>query len=189
MPETTRTLAELSAQADVTPRTVRFYIAQGLLPSPARPGPGAKYGDEHLHRLQLIRRLQREHLPLAEIRHRLDELSEDQLEDLLATPEPPRSSALDYIRGHLAERPATHYRPDPSPSFMPAAAPPRVQRVQAERPIPTGLPPEPPSQRSTWERLELTPDIEIHVRRPLDRRTNRALEKILESARDILRSE
>lgn len=64
-------LNELSDRAGVTPRTVRYYIQQGLLRSPGTPGPGARYGEGHLGRLRLIRRLQREHQPLAEIRHRL----------------------------------------------------------------------------------------------------------------------
>ncbi len=65
------TLQDLADLAEVTPRTIRYYVAQGLLPSPDRVGPGALYGPGHLARLRLIRRLQREHLPLAEIRSRL----------------------------------------------------------------------------------------------------------------------
>jgi DNA-binding transcriptional MerR regulator len=34
-------LAELCDLADVTPRTVRYYVQQGLLPSPGARGPGA----------------------------------------------------------------------------------------------------------------------------------------------------
>ena len=71
-------LADLCGLADVTPRTVRYYIAQGLLRSPGTTGPGARYDDGHLARLRLIRRLQREHLPLAEIRARLAALTDDE---------------------------------------------------------------------------------------------------------------
>ena len=38
-------LQELADLADVTPRTIRYYIVQGLLPSPEGAGPAARYGD------------------------------------------------------------------------------------------------------------------------------------------------
>ena len=70
MPEDERySLTELADLAGVTPRTVRYYLASGLLPAVGQTGPGSKYTPDHLARLQLIRRLQAEHLPLAEIRH------------------------------------------------------------------------------------------------------------------------
>ena len=50
------TLTELADLAGVTPRTVRYYLAQGLLPGVGVAGPGAKYDDTHLARLRLIRR-------------------------------------------------------------------------------------------------------------------------------------
>ena len=64
-------LQGLADAADVTPRTVRYYIAQGLMPSPGRLGANTRYGREHLERLRLIRSLQDEGLPLAEIRDRV----------------------------------------------------------------------------------------------------------------------
>ena len=67
-PDGTYTIGELADLADVTPRTVRYYVAQGLLPSPMGAGPGARYDEDHLRRLRFIRRLQADHLPLADIR-------------------------------------------------------------------------------------------------------------------------
>ena len=79
-------IAELATLAGTTPRTVRYYVSVGLLPSPGQVGPGARYSDAHLRRLRLIRRLQAEHQPLAEIRSRLDGLDDDQVEQALAEP-------------------------------------------------------------------------------------------------------
>src|SRR3712207_6391650 len=105
-------LNELSEAAGVTPRTVRYYVQQGLLPSPGTRGPGTRYERAHLDRLQLIRRLQRQHLPLAEIRRRLEALGDDGVREALATSvdqaePPPGSSALDYVRD-LLSRQAAH---------------------------------------------------------------------------------
>src|SRR5262245_45258526 len=79
MPEDAYSLADLARLADVTPRTVRYYVSQGLLPSPEAAGPATRYGEGHLARLRLIKRLQREHLPLAEIRARLERLGDDEV--------------------------------------------------------------------------------------------------------------
>ena len=43
--------------------------------------------------------------------------------------------------------------------------------------------------RSTWERVAITPDIEIHVRRPLDRRANKLVERLVRIARDLFDDE
>lgn len=50
-------LTELTAAADVSVRTVRYYIGEGLLPPPEGAGPGSSYGRGHLDRLRLIQRL------------------------------------------------------------------------------------------------------------------------------------
>ena len=100
-PEDARyTLTELADLAGVSPRTVRYYLHQGLLPTVGVSGPGAKYDDTHLARLRVIRRLQRAHQPLAEIRNQLETLDDAAIAELSsmgAAPRPP-NSALDYIR-------------------------------------------------------------------------------------------
>src|SRR3990172_9611564 len=77
MPDDPYGLADLARLADVTPRTIRYYVAQGLLPSPEAAGPATRYTEGHLLRLRLIRRLQRDHLPLAEIRARLEQMGDE----------------------------------------------------------------------------------------------------------------
>src|SRR5829696_2378670 len=78
------TLGELTAAADVSVRTVRYYIAEGLLPPPESSGPGSAYNQGHLDRLRLIQRLKEAYLPLKEIRRRLSGLSDDEVRRLLA---------------------------------------------------------------------------------------------------------
>ncbi len=63
-------LDELAEASGVPPRTIRLYIARGLLPGPLRSGRGAVYGAEHLAALQRTKDLQRQGLTLAEIRLR-----------------------------------------------------------------------------------------------------------------------
>lgn len=167
-------LQELSAEAGVTPRTVRYYIQQGLLPAPEQQGPATRYGRSHLDRLRLIRHLQAEHQPLAVIRKRLEELGDEDVRRLVtrAAPAKAPSSAVDYVR-----------------SVLGGGSLPRVRSASAVYVAePTSVRPSSPG-RSEWDRISLTPDVELHVRRPLTRDVNRRVQKLLDLARQILQEE
>lgn len=76
--ESTYRMAEVVRRSGVTRETIHFYLREGLLP-PARKTAhnAALYGDEHLHRLRLIRSLREEHLlPLKAIKSLLDDQPE-----------------------------------------------------------------------------------------------------------------
>jgi len=173
-------LGELSDRAGVTPRTIRYYIQQGLLRSPGVSGPGAKYGEGHLDRLRLIRRLQREHLPLAEIRRRLETLSDAEVRELLA-----RRVVVDESRAVLPGSAAAYAR-----DLLSAAALPTSASMALAAALSSPAPPAPPAaERSQWERISLTPDLELHVRRPLSREHNKVVERLLTYARRLLEEE
>ena len=188
-------LTELADLAGVTPRTVRYYLAQGLLPAVGQTGPGSKYDAGHLARLRLIRRLQAEHLPLAEIRRRLDGLAEEDIRDLAGGPEPapPVGSALDYLRTVLADPsrgPAASARlmrmAVPMAAPEPDDAGETIERYRStSAPAPTE--PTPATlERSQWERIALAPDIELHIRRPLARAQNKQVDRLVTIARELL---
>ncbi|MDQ6698850.1 MAG: helix-turn-helix domain-containing protein [Acidobacteriota bacterium] len=67
-----KTLAELAEASGIPARTIRFYIARGLLMGPVKAGRGAEYSAEHLARLEKIKKLQAEGRMLAEIAPLLD---------------------------------------------------------------------------------------------------------------------
>ena len=67
-----KTLAELSEESSIPARTIRFYIARGLLDGPVKAGRGAVYTAEHVARLEKIKELQAEGRMLAEIAHDLN---------------------------------------------------------------------------------------------------------------------
>ena len=66
------TLAELADAAATPARTVRFYIARGLVAGPDIAGRGASYGPGHLERLRRIRQLQQRGLTMAAIARELE---------------------------------------------------------------------------------------------------------------------
>ncbi|HSP78314.1 MAG TPA: MerR family transcriptional regulator [Myxococcaceae bacterium] len=107
-------LAELAAEAGVSPRTVRYYVQRGLLPAPPFRGPDTVYGEEHLLRLRAIRALQARFLPLDAIQVELARLEPEALRALAAS-EPP------------AEPPPT---PTPASGAHRAAPPPPGTRWQ-----------------------------------------------------------
>jgi hypothetical protein len=82
------------------------------------------------------------------------------------------SSAVDYVREVLGGR---AWAPMLTADELPPAY------TSAARPS--------PSARSQRERIALAPDVELHVRRPLTRATNRRVEKLLDLARHILPEE
>lgn len=141
-------LSELAQAAGVSPRTVRYYIAQGLLPSPGRLGPTTRYGREHLERLRLIRRLQDQRLSLAEIRSQLEDAPMPAA--LAAETPPPSATAMRFTRPALEEASASWLEP------------------------------------MLWERISLSRDIELHVRRRPGGRRPAATERLVELARELL---
>jgi DNA-binding transcriptional MerR regulator len=216
MPEDERySLTELADLGGVTPRTVRYYLAQGLLPSVGSSGPGSKYDPGHLARLRLIRRLQAEHLPLAEIRRRLEALTDDEIAGLAGQAElpPPSDSALDYLRSVLDGSSALR-RPAEAPPAPVRVPPPRLSPASLSRGRQTtevagmalreatvegGGPLPPPSassavpaaperavERSQWERVVITPDVELHIRRPLVRAQSKQVDRLIAIARELL---
>ncbi len=44
-------------------------------------------------------------------------------------------------------------------------------------------------ERSQWERIDLAPDIELHVRRPLARQTAKQVDRLISIARDLFAKE
>jgi DNA-binding transcriptional MerR regulator len=61
------TLSELAAETGLAARTIRYYIARGLLSGPDVAGRGAFYDRRHVERLREIQELQAQGRMLAEI--------------------------------------------------------------------------------------------------------------------------
>jgi DNA-binding transcriptional MerR regulator len=177
------TITDLASLAGVTPRTIRYYVSVGLIAAPAQAGRGARYGEDHLRRVRLIRRLQDQHLPLAEIRSQLACLSDADVSAALAAPDAqPVGSALDYIRSLTAGARTRGVGPPPPPPSEDPAAPAPAHAA----PLPAPTAPATRPVAAIWERIPLAPDVELHVRRPLSRTAQRRVERLITIAREIL---
>jgi DNA-binding transcriptional MerR regulator len=199
VPTDTYSIADLARLSGVSVRTIRYYLAQGLLPASGESGPGAHYGEDHLNRLRLTKRLQAQHLPLAEIRTQLERLSEHQIAGLVEAGAQPvreaQSSALEYVRSILQPRPPIT---PPAMSMAEAPAPVRSALFKRIERVPGIAEPalaedmasaSPVPERSQWERLALGPNIELHVRRPLSRIEQKRVERLITIARQVLKED
>ena len=99
-------LDQLSSLAGATPRTVRFYISQGLLDRPVGSKRGAHYTRRHLEQLLLVRRWTDAGLSLERVRELIAGAPEDP---------PPRAPAAGSVevwsRVTLADGLEVHVEP------------------------------------------------------------------------------
>lgn len=166
----------LSEDTGINVRTIRYYLSENLLPPPLGRGPAASYDAGHRDRLLLIRRLQDEHQPLAAIRDQLEALDDAGVAEILTRaapnqPAPGPESAQDYVNRILGTG------PKPTPATASSRDVSSTDKAAASR--------RDTPARSTWERITLHPDIELHVRRPLARADQRRLDALLEHARRL----
>jgi DNA-binding transcriptional MerR regulator len=177
-------LEEMAARTGVEPRTLRSWIAEGLLSPPYRPGRGARYPQANVARALAVRALKEGRgLQLSEIRRRFLSLDDDGLRSLDEDPAPdfaapaPASPILDYLRDARAGTP-------PAPSATPAPqaglAALRAALERAAR-APTGR-----GRAEDWTRIAISPDLELHARGALSPQDRATLDRIAALIRSIL---
>jgi DNA-binding transcriptional MerR regulator len=166
-------------------RTVRYYIAEDLLPGPGSRGKGASYTEEHLLRLRLIRRLTERRAPLAEIREVMARVTPDEIRALLAE-EDARSQALeraeqavsprDYIAA-LLDQARTPRKPSSQTPMSP-----QTSATNYGKPPRSGLLGQSTAsgQASAWRRVELAPGVELHIQTATEKRYKRLIERLLQ---------
>jgi DNA-binding transcriptional MerR regulator len=183
---------ELAKRADVSVRTIRYYIDEGLLPAPDTRGRYSVYTEEYLDRLELIRRLKDSFLPLKEIRATIISLSWEEVKTSLADLrqrnaeqqqsndskgepksmhqiEDDRTSALEYIADLLNSEPVK--RPIPPRIIDP------TETVWLKRP--------PDLDLASWQRITLSDGLELHIRQPYRPEDQPKIEHLLRLARKL----
>ena len=156
-------------------RTIRSYMAEGLIQTPEeKQGTASLFGYVNLLQLLTVKKLQAEHLPIRKIRELVAGKSEQELETLLgigstAAKKSRDTEAKRYLESLLAPASAT-------------AAP---QLKQATAPLPAAQ----TDQSHSWQRVEIEPGLELHIRSdyspPTSGRTRSLLEKALHRLRRL----
>ncbi|HEY0099696.1 MAG TPA: MerR family transcriptional regulator [Pyrinomonadaceae bacterium] len=168
-------------------RTLRYYLAEGLLsPASDKQGTASVFGYVHLLQLLVVKKLQSEHLPIRKIKELVDGRSERELERLLGLDAKAgaKNEAHSYLEKLLTRStsPAAASTPSrkqnfASPADAPLAKPTPNLATQRQAA---------PSSPATWERVEIEPGLELHVRGdyapPSDAKEVRRLTRLLLSA-------
>jgi DNA-binding transcriptional MerR regulator len=177
------TLEALAERVGVPVRTIRFYITEGLLPGPGTRGKGATYGEGHLLRLQLIRRLAEQRVPLAEQRALLGRLSLEEVQALLAEQEQQATeleraaqepSPKDYVSALLSRAQAARQgepaKQGAAVPTSPGALSSGAYSQRAERHSPTS--------KDLWRRWELAPGVELHIKADMEDQYRQLIERL-----------
>lgn len=130
-------------------RTIRYYLAEGLIQTPEeRQGTASVFSYLNLLQLLTVKKLQAEHLPIRKIRELVAGKSEQELETLLGVrgPSGKKTEAKRYLESLLASPARAALGQDAAP--MQAAGPP-PQHLDAS---------------PSWQRVEIEPGLELHVR-------------------------
>ena len=200
------TIADLATRAGVTARTIRYYVAEGLLPPPEGHGQHRLYSSHHLRLLGAIKHLKEAYLPLVEIRRRLAHLSDADLERLTATGHEPlptdgtptipshlsmRGSTPEFVPGHGGGRVPSNpiARLYAGSNLAPEWSPAAYQGGPSSRTISEPTSERAPSEASTiWHRVILAPGVEIHFQPSGDRRRDEAIAHVIRAATSLLSS-
>lgn len=188
-------LTDLSDATGIEARTIRSYIERGLLPGAHTRGRGAGYSAEHLTRLQVIQafRRARPNLALSEIRIVLQGLAPEQIRNLangsiIAAAQAIEASAStdDDDSDEIAppadmEHPRTIDWEESAKNWTGAE---RLVRVLRE--ISGFTPIAPTSRIESWQRVSITPDIEISFRAEFDANQTAAFRELADLLRHLL---
>ena len=189
-------LAELAEFTGLEERTIRSYIERGLLAGANARGRAASYSDEHLARLNIIMSLRRArpNIGLSEIRVFLQNLSPDQIKRFAGGEITATSRATDtLIRTEDPESGTATTEgiemPRTTDWARSAARLTGVERlvcilreVSGQKAL--GL----TSKVEGWQRIAVTPDIELSVRAGFDESLVAAFRELADLLRHLLQA-
>lgn len=181
-------LNDLAERTGIEPRTIRSYIERGLLPGAHARGRGASYSSEHLSRLQVIQSLRRArpNMALSEIRIVLQQLKPQQIHSLAGGSIGAVARAIsdsaptdDIVEGEYAvddgETPRTVDWDDSARKLTGAERLVCFLREMGGLSLPART-----SRVEAWNRISVTPDVELSVRAEFDENQVAAFRQLAE---------
>ena len=132
-------IQDLVRETGLSDRTIKFYIAEGLVDRPESTGRYATYSQKHLDRLKLIADLAEQGFKLAAIKTRLNQ----------------ELNAASYVRSALE---AMNLSPTIGAGATDIVVEPAVIEPMRDEALEAG---------DMWRRVGLTEGVELHCRQPL----------------------
>lgn len=195
MAENSYSLNDLANSTGIEERTIRSYIERGLLPGAQSRGRAASYSKEHLSRLQVITSLRRArpNIGLSEIRIVLQGLNPEQIHSLASGSITAATRAIDGSKQSEGADSADVAENDDNE--IPRAIDWELSATKltgAERLVcllreVCGLTlPASTSKLEGWQRIAVTPDVELSVRAEFDANQLAAFRELADLLRHLL---
>jgi len=195
MSENSYSLNDLANATGIEMRTIRSYIERGLLPGADARGRAASYSEEHLSRLHFINSLRRArpNIALSEIRIVLQQLAPEQIHGLARGSITATASAIDEsMQSEAVESPDVAADDDTEIPRMidwerSAAKLTGLERLVCFLHEVSGFkPPSPTPKVEGWQRIAVTPDVELSVRAEFDANQLAAFRELADLLRHLL---
>lgn len=175
----TYTITQIEEMTGVPRRNIHFYVKERLLSPPLGLRSTARYNEEHLLRLGVIRVLQGSHLRLEGIREALEKMDVPAMRRLLSSAEGSikewDGKAVDNLVG------ATHTKPR-NVSFLRMGT---HDEEQTSNLLST-LPGKTASSSDTWRRIVVAEGIELNMNADLPESTKVLVQEYAEKLRRVL---
>jgi DNA-binding transcriptional MerR regulator len=191
MADDSYSLNDLADLTGIEARTIRSYIERGLLPSAQTRGRGASYSAEHLARLQVIQALRRArpNIALNDIRILLQQLKPEQIHRLAGGSISAAVGAIDGFAqpdgSDVVETAADDEGAvDWSQTAKKLTGAERLVRLLNE--VSGFRSPAAASKMEGWQRIAVTPDIELSVRAEFDADQLAAFRELADLLRHLL---
>lgn len=155
------TLARLSAETGVSPRTIRSWVAEQLVPGPLARGRGATYPPEAIERVRQVRRMREANRSAEDIRRALvfgdDDFASALTVTQFATRRSRRRLGRPRVPGVIED-----LSDIPIPVFHSGFASLAQQLGAGDAYDPSAA-----ASSSDWVSFEVSPDVELRVRGPI----------------------
>jgi DNA-binding transcriptional MerR regulator len=143
-------------------RTIRYYLAEGLVQPPEeKQGTASVYGYLHLLQLVVVKKMQAEHLPIRKIRELVIGKTEHELESLLGAGTAGSRKTSDSEAKKYLESLLTSSMQPLEENARPETA---SRQKRGMTSVPTTTQPRSVDSGGAWQRIEIEPGLELHVR-------------------------
>ena len=134
-------------------RTIRYYLAEGLVQTPdEKQGTASVFGYLNLLQLLTVKKMQAEHLPIRKIRELVAGKTEQELETLLG------------VGSHAGRRQRDTEAKRYLESLLSQSSPPEMFAAPMAKAAAPQAPPQQTDRSASWQRVEIEPGLELHVR-------------------------
>ncbi len=171
-------ISELEQLTGLARRTIHFYVQKGLVPAPSGKGGPARYAEESLLRLQIIRVLQGSHLKLDGIREALDGMDSVQMRQMVSQAETGHK-VWDNEALESWVAPATPVAPLSSNRNFSFARLGNLQTEEARPNLLTGIKRQQNQTGERWERFQVSDGIELNIREEHADKAQQLLQSLL----------